>query len=100
MATLTISQYDRLAEDGRGNTVLAGLEPAFDVADVDFTAGEAKSAQFDKRANFVRLHTDVACRFLFGTDPAVTTSTGAPMVAGQTEMFGVGGSIKVSVVAA
>ena len=100
MAKLFIGEYEHLATDGKGNVIAAVQEPALTEQVVDFTAGEAKSANFDKRTRFVRVHTDTACNFKFGADPTAVNGANQPMVSGQTEVFGVPGSkIKVSVIA-
>ena len=99
MATLFIGEYESLATDSHGNVIAAVQEPALKEQQVDFTAGEAKSVNFDKRTRFVRLHTNAPCHFKFGASPVAVSGVNQPMVTGQTEMFGVpGDKIKVSVV--
>lgn len=95
---LTISEYANLADDERDRVIPAVKEPPLATQVVDFTAGENKSAVFHARTRFVRMYTDTACFFLFGTSPTAVTQSSPGMAAGQTEIFGVGKDLRVSVI--
>jgi len=101
MAVLYISEYVTQPWDGVANTIPAGLEPALVTQTVAIGA-EAKSAAFNARTRFVRVHTDAICSVLFGANPTATTSS-PRMAANQTEFFGVDPSqvsgLKLSVIA-
>ena len=72
MATLYIREFQRLAEDGNGNVVLAGKEPGTDQT-VTFTTSTA-STEFLDSTKFVALYSDADCHFVFGVSPTATTS--------------------------
>lgn len=102
MALLDISQYDRMPVDGLGHSIPTGLEPQTAQVQVAIGAGSVQSAVFDQGTQFVRLHTDVACRIEFGVNPTAA-ATSKRMAANATEYFGVkkasSGPMRVAVIA-
>jgi hypothetical protein len=73
-------------------------QPADATQVVDFSLGVAQSAQFNASTMFVRIHTDVVCSRLFGSNPTATTVS-PRMGAGDTEYHGVTPGLRVSVIA-
>jgi hypothetical protein len=59
-----------------------------------------RSAAFNAKTTFVRLHTDAVCSIKFGTNPTASATT-ARMAAGQIEYHGVpvNQAFKVAVIA-
>lgn len=90
MAKLYITQYARKGRDDRGPTD-AGEEPSLGTIVVDFTGGATASAVLDGKTTMVRLFTDAACRFAFGTVAASpgAAPNGTPMPANSVDYFGV-----------
>lgn len=96
MATLYISEYDRMPTDGLGIASM-GKEPAIATQTVAIGVASAQSNAFNSKTKFIRLHTDAICSVQFGSNPTATASH-ARMPAGQTEFFGVEGGHKVAVI--
>ena len=61
--SVTITEYENLGRDARGNTVLAGQEPSLAVQVLEF--GET-SKPFHGRTTFIRIDPDAPCRFSVG----------------------------------
>lgn len=102
MATLDITEYDRLARDALGNVILVGQEPCQTNQQLTIGAGSVASSAFGNNTKFVRLHTDATCRISFstanpGTNPVAATTT-QRMAANSTEYFGVLPGWKVAVI--
>lgn len=101
MASLRITEYEKMVEVSGGFRVAAGEEPAIAVQTVTFTTS-TPSAAFNVRTKFVRIHTDAICSVVFGTNP--TAVAGTRLTVGQTEYFGVNvkdfapGTMKVAAV--
>lgn len=93
---LDITEYSQMATDGAGRLLPAGKEPGRQ-QQVAIGGASAQSAAFDGQTQFVRLHTDAACRIAFGSDPTAAATT-ARMAAGSTEFFGVKPGHKVAVI--
>lgn len=102
MALLDISQYDRLPIDGMGRAIPTALEPHNTHEQVAVGGGSLQSAVFDQGTQFVRLHTDTACRVEFGVNPTAA-GTSKRLAANATEYFGVkkagSGPMRVAVIA-
>lgn len=97
MPTVDITEYDRLAEDQYGKTVLTGLEPARGTQQVAITSGSLQSASFADNTRFIRVHTDGSIRLAFGVSPTAS-ATSQRMVANSTEFFGVQPGTKVAII--
>lgn len=95
MATLYITEYDKLADDTRGPVPVGGTVVASQT--VTIGAGSTQSNAFNAATRFVRLHTDAICSVEFGANPTATAAK-ARMAADQTEYFGVTGGQKVAVI--
>lgn len=96
MAVLFVTEYWRLATEGGGTTVLAGLEPS-KTQTVAIGAGSTQ-ATLATETRFVRLHTDAICHVVFGPNPTATTSA-MRLAANQTEFFGTPqGALKLAVI--
>ncbi len=87
MALLYINEYGRLATEGAGQSVMAGVEPSRAQTPVSIGAGSLQSAAF--ATNFVRIHTDSVCFLVFGANPTAVAQQGVRLAANQTEFFGV-----------
>lgn len=98
MALLDITEYSELAVTRRGNPVMSGQEPSLVQQQVSVGAGSVQSAAFNESTEFVRIHSDVACRITFGASPTATTQS-MRLSAGGTEFFGVQPGHKVAVIA-
>lgn len=95
---LDVTEYPRLAADGPGDTVMAGLEPATAQQQVTVGGASAQSQPFADTTRFVRVHTDVACRIAFGSSPTAS-ATSMRMPANATEFFGVTPGHRIAVIA-
>lgn len=95
---LDVTEYTRLARDNDGRTVLTPAEPANTTQQVAVDVSHAESAAFGDATRFVRVHSDTACRIVFGKAP-VAAATSMRMSAGATEYFGVLPGHKISVIA-
>ena len=95
MATLNITEAKELAQDVKGQTVLALKMPAAAVQNVTFTTA-AQSSAFGGLTQFVRLVADADCWALFGSDPTATASNATRLEANVAEIFGVNPGDKVS----
>jgi hypothetical protein len=98
MAILYISEYSRQALDISGSPVPVGQEPALAIQTVAIAGASAQSAALQAATRFVRLHTDAICSVKFGMNPVATTAD-ARMAAGQTEFWGVPGTMIVATIA-
>ncbi len=88
MATLYVTEYQRIAHDGAGQSVLTGVEPATRTQIVTIDVGSA-ATPLALRGRFVRVHTDAICCVKFGSSGVVATTSDARLAANQTEFFGV-----------
>lgn len=101
MANLTITEYRKVGRDLEGSPLPAGEEPALIHQNITFSTSAVQSSAFNGSTRFVRVSADADCRILIGNDPTVANNTGALLVAGQTEFFGINtvqGPYKISVV--
>jgi hypothetical protein len=97
MASLYITEYQRMATDGVGRQTPVGYEPALATQKVTISGVSAQSAAFNTKTTFVRLHTDAICSIVFGSNPtAAVTDPRMPLDA--VEYFGVIGGQKVAVI--
>lgn len=94
---LDITEYQNLARDDLNVVIAAGKEPASVVQQVAISGVSTQSNPFASTTRFIRLHTDVACRVAFGTNPAAA-GTSQRMAAGQTEFVGVTPGTRVAVI--
>jgi hypothetical protein len=94
---LDVTEYSNLASSGRGAVVMAGQEPAVANQQVAIGVASAQSSPFADTTRFVRVHTDVACRIAFGSNPTAAASS-MRMPAGGTEFFGVSPNLRVAVI--
>lgn len=95
---LDITEYDNMPRDGSGASIPTGLEPALVNQQVAISGVSAQSAALNSSTRFVRLHTDVACRVAFGSNPTAA-GTDRRMAAGQTEYIGVrAGGLRIAVI--
>lgn len=104
MALLTIEEFVRLTYDPRVGVAPIGEEPAIATQVVDFTAGEATSAEFNAGTNFIAISSDTAGHFLIGAAPTALAAT-SPHIHAGGEIFrgllnkeGAGSGLKLSVI--
>lgn len=92
MAEATITEYERLAKDADGNTIMVGEEPALASQKVTYTSSTQSSA-LNVRTRFVRIAAEgAAAHFKVGIDPTATDAD--PYIgAGAAEYFGVNPSL-------
>lgn len=91
MAILNITEFKRLAEDGRGNIVPVGELPSIAVQSITFTTS-TNSAAFHKQTKFIRVlaNADAFIKVGSGTQTA-TLAGGTKIEADVAEYFGVDG---------
>ncbi len=89
MSTLYITEYARVAVDGRGGMILAGEEPGVDQSPIAISGTTARSAAFSTSTTLVRVHTDVICSINFGGAGINATTNNKRLAANQTEFFGI-----------
>lgn len=98
MATVDITEYDKLAIDDMGARFAAGVEPSKGVQQIAVSGVSAACTNaFGGNTRFVRIHTDVTIRVSFGASPTAA-ATSQRMVAGSTEYFGVVKGIKMAAI--
>jgi len=104
MTSLYITEYARQAKDNRGQPIAAGEEPYLATQKVGNAGASTRSAVFNVKTRFIRLHADSICSYKVGVG-AQTATTGDPrLAANQTEYFGVieeqakGGTLEVATV--
>ena len=88
MATLWITEYVRMADDGRSRPLMAGEEPAVAIQSVAYTSSTQSAALHDS-TRFVRLKSDADAYVVFGENPVATVAS-TPIEADVAEYFGVG----------
>jgi hypothetical protein len=98
MALLDITEYDNLAYDRLGKVIMVGLEPSQSNIQVAVGSATAQSVALGDKTRFVRLHSDVACRVAFGSNPTAS-ATSMRLGAGSTEYLGVQPGLKIAVIA-
>ena len=97
MALCDITEYDKLARDASGAIIQTGGEPAAVQQQVAVAGASAQSAAFSLATRFVRVHSDVPTRILFGANPTAV-ATSMRIAAGATEYFGVIPGQKIAVI--
>lgn len=88
MATLYITEYATLGRDNAGKAAQIPQEPPVAEQTVAIGGGSVQSAALNIATTVVRLHTDVICSKLFGSNPTATAASGR-MAAGTTEYVSV-----------
>jgi len=104
MAILYIAEFAEMEIGPAGRVGQMPMQPPLAEQTVAIGASSTQCTNpFNAQTRFVRLHSDVAAQYLFGTNPtALKDANGsARMAAGQTEYHGVpkGQSFKVAVLA-
>lgn len=98
MATLFISEFDRLYTDGSGNhPPIAPLPPVAEQTR-SISGTSAQSSAFGGRTRFVRLYTDTACFVKVGLNPTAITASSLPLAAGASEYFSVQPGDKIAAI--
>ena len=92
------SLYITELSNGAGALQAAQL-PAIAEQKVTISGTSAQSAAFQQETRMIRVHTDVACHILVGSDPTATVAK-LRMAADSVEYFGVTPGHKVAVKAA
>jgi TPP-dependent trihydroxycyclohexane-1,2-dione (THcHDO) dehydratase len=100
MAKAYVTELTRLCVDKEGRPIQAAdLSAVIGTQVVDFTSGEAKTANaFDSKTRFVRVNVSGICSFASATSPTATVND-ARMAADATEYFGVAPGQKLSFIA-
>lgn len=99
MATLYITEFANTGSSNTAATTAMSAQPPIVEQTVTIGAGSTQSAAFNAATKFVRLFTDTACGFSFGTAPTAVIGS-ARMAANSTEYFGIpqGNAFKVAVI--
>lgn len=92
MATLYITEFSSLDPSGS-----AAVAPPVTGQTVAIAGASAQSAAFATNTRIIRVHTDVICSILIGSNPTATAAQ-ARMAAGQTEYFVVKPGDKIAVI--
>ena len=87
MATLWITEYEKLAEDFAGQPVLVGEEPALVTQQITYTTS-VQSAVFHPKTRFIRVKADADAHLKFGKSPTAVVGD-TPIEANVAEYFGV-----------
>jgi hypothetical protein len=98
MATVDITEFQRIARTPQGKELLVGEFPATN-QQVAIGAGSVQSAAFASGTTLIRVHTDAICRIAFGDAPVAGPTT-PRMAAGSTEYFGVKPGHKIAIITA
>lgn len=96
MAVLYITEYDRIAFDGR-SAVQAPQEPALTVQTVAIGGSSTQSAAFNSATRYIEIHTDAVCSYLIGSNPTATASK-TRMAANTSKFVGVVPGQKLAVI--
>ncbi len=95
---LYVTEYAEIGKDTLGRLLSCAQEPALAEQKITISASSAQSAAFNANTRFVRLHTDVACSVVFGSDPTATADS-KPFTVGQTGYIAVTPGQKLAVIA-
>lgn len=103
MATMTIQEYDELAQDSNGQPIPAGVEPAIASQVVSFTSS-SQSALLNKRTRFVLITVSAAARIQVGANPTAATASSGLRLPTDGSIFigvrlGTEGGLKIAAVA-
>lgn len=98
MTKIYISEFSRMALDAGLATPPAAQMPAqVHQTPITVSGSSQQSAAFAAGTSFVRLHAQVACHVVVGTNPTATTNS-MRLAEGQTEYFGVTPGHKLAVI--
>lgn len=97
MATLYITEYQRMQLDGVERLAQCGLEPALAMQTVAIGATSQASAAFQPGTTFVRIMADAVCSIAFGVAP-VASGTTTRIAPNSAEYFGVLPGQKLAVI--
>lgn len=98
MATLFVTELNRVIVGGANIVVPVGAVPGPAEQAVAIGAGSTQSAAFNADTRFIMVSADTACCLAFGPNPtAVTTAHRLP--AGETRYYGVAPGSKVAAIA-
>lgn len=86
MATLYITEFERLGSGDFGGGIQAPLEPPLAEPTVAIGASSTQSVALNQFTRAVRIHTDTACHIAVGANPTATTSN-RRMIADSTEFI-------------
>lgn len=97
MSVLYITEFTGLGRDGNGVWTDFAAQLPLAEQEITLSGTTAQSSALNASTSLVRLHTDVICSVIFGTNPTATTAK-MRMAAGQTEYFTVppGQGVKVA----
>lgn len=100
MATLYVTELTNQGQDDRHLTMAMSLEPPVAEQTVAIGAGSTRSAAFNAKTTFLRVHCDAICSIAFGTNPTAA-ATNRRMAANATEYFSIpqNQAFKIAVIA-
>lgn len=88
MADITITEYERLAQDVDCKEIPAGQEPSVAVQQILNPVASA-DITLSAKTKFVRIHTTAKIHIAVGAGAQTATTTKTPMPADAVEFFGV-----------
>lgn len=89
MATATVTEYEKLAEDSRGHVMPVPMEPALASQSVTYTTSTAVSNAFNANTRYVYIQTnDTNAHVKFAATPTATANDRL-LIAGDGAFFGV-----------
>jgi hypothetical protein len=102
MATLYVEEFSAIGEASNLtgpalSTAQAGKFPSLTGQTVSIGGGSVQSSAFNAATTLIRVHTDVICSVLIGSNPTALTTRNR-MAANQTEYFGVRPGDKIAVI--
>lgn len=101
MANLNITELANQGRDSNNNLLPAMQAPGIAVQNLAIGASSVPSAAVNGQTGVLRLSCDIACYYLVGSNPTVTTINGSYLPAGTIEFVPIaqGQSQKIAVIA-
>ena len=94
---LYVAEFANIGLDSNNKLINAVPMPPLAEQTVAIGAASVQSTVFGLNTFMIRVHTDVVCSILVGTNPTAT-ATRARMAAGQTEYFSVQPGTRIAVI--
>jgi hypothetical protein len=98
MATLYITELQRLGDDDRSVAQIADLASVVTQQAITISASSAQSAAFNALTRYIRVHTDTTCWLSTATANPTATTSMIKLPADGTEYFGVSPSLKIAAI--
>jgi len=100
MSHFQVREYDRLAEDGNGNIISAGREPAVATQTITTSGTSQASSTFNARTRFLFIESDGIVNWDVGTSPTAVVGGAGKMPANSARFVGImpNASLKIAVI--